>query len=118
MSEPIHSTDPSPGSGNDASTPARQWPPTRRSFAPTPENNAAELAAVEQQPTPPTQVVTKESYTNTTFEKVKATAEAMLLKPNAEAIGDHAPGTLRATVARVDGGRERFRVFITWEPNA
>lgn len=127
--ESIASTDVSAGSGNDASAEVRsdaspraatsngrQWPPPGRSFARTPEAARRELAA-EDATLPADAIVTKERVIRSTFEAVQKYAHDLLGTPNKEAIGDYPPESLRVKEARANGGNERFRIFLVWEPN-
>lgn len=95
----------------------RQWPPPARSFANTPDKARAELAADD--PTLPADaIVTKERVAKKAFDDVQAHYHGLLGKPNPKPIGEHAAESLRLKEVRANGGQERFRIFLVWEPNA
>lgn len=64
----------------------------------------------------PGPIITRERRYNMPLADVKAECDARIGLPNDAEIQGHAADTLRVKSVSADGGTERWRVFIEWEP--
>lgn len=60
--------------------------------------------------------MTRSRLDNRELSDAKTFVESSLGMLNEQEIDGHAPGTLRVRSVSADGGPQRWRVFIEWEP--